>query len=49
VQESWEQICAIAKGLREKHEAVASLVLLYAGAWRGGRDLPGEIISEEYS
>jgi transcriptional regulator with XRE-family HTH domain len=50
VPESWEQICAIAKGLKEKRVAVASLVLLYAGAWEKdqyGRNLPQEISQQD--
>ena len=43
VPQTWEQVCAMAKGLRESRLEMASLVLLYAGAWDDGPDLPGEI------
>jgi DNA-binding XRE family transcriptional regulator len=33
VPESWEQLCALAKGLGEKRVVMASLVIRYAGAW----------------
>ena len=44
VPRRWEQICAMADGLRESHFMVASLVIRYAGAWKDGPDLPGEIM-----
>ncbi len=48
VPETWQQICAMAKGLRKSRFMVASLVILYAAAWEGGPDLPGEIM-QRYS
>jgi transcriptional regulator with XRE-family HTH domain len=43
VPQSWEQLCAIGKGLGEKKKVMASLVILYAGAWEGGHDLLGQV------
>lgn len=50
VPETWEQICSLAEGLKESRLEMASLVLLYAGAWDEGteQNLPGEI-SQRYS
>ena len=48
VPQTWEQICAMARGLRESRLVMASLVIRYAAAWDNGPDLPGEI-SQRYS
>ncbi len=48
VPKTWEQICAMARGLKESRVSLASIVLLYAAAWDNGPDLPGEI-SQRYS
>jgi hypothetical protein len=41
--ESWEQLCAVGKGLGEKRVIMASLVIRYAGAWEDGHGLPGQV------
>jgi len=43
VPESWQQLCAVAKGLGEKRVEMASLVILYAGAWEDGHGLLGQV------
>ena len=48
VPRNWAQICSMAEGLRESRVGIASLVLLYGGAWDKDRDLPGEIM-QRYS
>lgn len=48
VPETWQQICAMAKGLKQSRVMLASRVILYAAAWHGGPDLPGEIM-QRYS
>jgi transcriptional regulator with XRE-family HTH domain len=50
VPEGWEKVCSMAEGLKESRLSMASLVILYAGAWDGstGQDLPREI-SQRYS
>ena len=43
VPESWQQLCAVAEGLRETRVEMASLVIRYAGAWEDGYGLPGRV------
>jgi len=46
VPRTWEQVCAMAVGLRERRLELASLVVRYSGAW--GDDFPQQI-SQRYS
>ena len=43
VPESWEQLCAVGEGLGEKRVIMASLVILYAGAWEDFHGLPDQV------
>jgi len=43
VPESWEQLCAVGEGLGEKKIVMASLVILYAGAWEDSHGLPDQV------
>ena len=43
VPETWEQLCAFGKGLGEKKLVMASLVILYAGAWEDENSLPSQV------
>ncbi|WP_348260941.1 helix-turn-helix transcriptional regulator [Telmatobacter sp. DSM 110680] len=43
VPESWEQLCAFGRGLGEKKLVMASLVILYSGAWEDGDSLSGQV------
>ena len=43
VPETWEQLCALGKGLGEKKLVMASLVILYAGAWEDKSSLPSQV------
>lgn len=40
VPRTWEQLCQLATGLEESREEMASIVLLYAGAWGRKHGLP---------
>jgi DNA-binding XRE family transcriptional regulator len=43
VLETQEQVCALAEGLEESQVSMASIVLLYAGAWDKDTGLPRKI------
>jgi hypothetical protein len=43
VPECWEQLCAVGEGLGEERVIMASLVILYAGAWDENHGLPGQV------
>ena len=41
--DSWEQVCAVGKGLGEKRVVMASLVIRYGGAWEDDHGLLRQI------
>ena len=43
VPELWEQLCAVGDGLGEERLTMASLVILYAGAWEDFHGLPDQV------